>query len=63
MSEKLQLENDLDRIRNKLFYEFKYDQEYLNYTEEHQDKNWKAYEKFTITFTSLEIDWNCQNGF
>ena len=63
MSEKLQLEKDLDRIRNRLFYEFNYDQEYLNYTEEHQDKNWKAYEKFTIAFTSLEIDWNCQNGF
>ncbi len=63
MDEKLQLKKDIDRIRNKLFYEFKYDQEYLNYTEKDQDKNWKAYEKFTITFTSLEIDWNSQKGF
>ncbi len=62
MSDKLQLEKELDRIRNKLFYGFEYDQEYLNYTEKDQDKNWKAYEKFTIAFTSLEIDWNCQES-
>lgn len=63
MQDLTKLEKILHRVKSQFLFGFEYSNEYLNYTETDKSKNWKAYENFTIAFTSLEIQWNSQEGF
>ena len=63
MQDQNRLEKILHRVKSQFLFGFEYSNEYLNYTEANTSQNWKAYEKFTIAFTSLEIQWNTQDSF
>ena len=57
MNQDLKLQNQVDELRNEFQYGFEYSRDSLNFTSEDGDKNWANYEKLTIGYTSLGIDW------
>ena len=63
MELKLKLENRLTRVKNDFVFRWKFDHTYRNFLAEDGEKNWKAYDDFTIAFTSLDIDYIIENPF
>jgi hypothetical protein len=58
MDSLLELKNRIDRVENDLIFHHDYSQDYLNFKAEDGEQNWENYDRFTIGFTSLEIDWS-----
>jgi len=54
---RVELQNRIDRLVNDIIFTREHKHEYLNYKPEDGQKNWAAYEKFTIGYTSLNIRW------